>query len=334
MKLKQLFTIILILVGFSAKAQDPVFSQATFVPETLNPGFAGFEDKGRVHAGLLSRMQWPGLNSRIHTQYAFANQSFEGRKLNFGLGVNAQWQHETFNNYNFFQFNVDYAYRLQISQHAMLRPAIEVGVGNKSNRFRNLTLGDQIDINSGVISPLTIDPLGRNTSSVMYFDFSTGLVFERAEIGGNDISYWLGVSVKHINRPNVSFVDGEEVPLDLFLSLHGNYTFPVARSYLVSIVGNYMRQGEADRLDFGSLVHFSQFSLGLTAATNPSRSTENSHLLTSINGFAGIEFAEFRFGISYDANTTKIGNTRGVYEFSLTYLSRCRNCNTRRGRKK
>ncbi|MEH6536614.1 MAG: PorP/SprF family type IX secretion system membrane protein [Psychroserpens sp.] len=334
MKLKQIIFFALILVSFSVKAQDPIFSQATFVPETLNPGFAGFEDKERIHAGLLSRLQWPGLDSRINTQYAFANQSFEGRHLNFGLGFNAQWQYETFNNYNFFQFNADYAYRLQISQHSTLRPAIEVGFGDKSNRFRNLTLGDQININSGVIDPISIDPLGNNTSSAIYFDFSTGIVFERAEIGNNDISYWIGASVKHINRPNISFVNGEKVPLDIFMSLHGNYTFPVMNDYLVSLTGNYMRQGEADRLDLGSLMHYGEFMLGITATTNPARSTPNSHLLTSINGFVGIEFTEFRFGISYDKNVSKLGNTEGVYEFSMTYLSRCRNCNTRRGRKK
>jgi len=334
MKLKYIVIFALVLASFSVKAQDPIFSQATFVPETLNPGFAGFEDKGRVHAGILSRLQWPGLESRISTQYAFLNQSFEGRNLDFGLGVNAQWQYESFNNYNFFQFNGAYAYRLNLSQHSIIRPAIEVGLGNKSNRFRNLTLGDQININTGVINPISVDPLGNNTSSAMYFDFSTGLVFERKEIGNNDISYWIGASVKHINRPDISFVDGEKVPLDIFMSLHGNYTFPVKNDYLVTISGNYMRQGEADRFDIGSFLNYGEFIFGVTAATNPARNTPNSHLLTSMNGFIGIEFTQFRFGISYDKNVSKLGNTQGVYEFSMTYLSRCRNCNTRRGRKK
>lgn len=42
----------------------------------------------------------------------------------------------------------------------------------------------------------------------------------------------------------------------------------------------------------------------------------------------------FRFGLSYDYNLTKIGQTYGVYEFSVTYLTRCRNCYTDRKRKR
>ncbi len=66
----------------------------------------------------------------------------------------------------------------------------------------------------------------------------------------------------------------------------------------------------------------------------PAQNDTNSHLLTSINGFIGLEYTNFRFGLSYDANLSKIGNTNGVYEFSLTYMSRCRSCPTDRSRKR
>jgi hypothetical protein len=97
---------------------------------------------------------------------------------------------------------------------------------------------------------------------------------------------------------------------------------------------NYMQQGEYNRLDIGSLFMVNQFLIGITAATNPAKNDANSHLLTSINGFLGLEYETFRFGLSYDANTSKIGNTNGVYEFSVTYLSRCRTCKIDRSRKK
>jgi hypothetical protein len=87
-------------------------------------------------------------------------------------------------------------------------------------------------------------------------------------------------------------------------------------------------------LDIGSLFVFNQFLIGITAATNPARNDDNAHLLTSINGFLGLEYEEFRFGLSYDANTTKIGRTNGVYELSVTYLSRCRRCKIDRSRKR
>ncbi len=100
------------------------------------------------------------------------------------------------------------------------------------------------------------------------------------------------------------------------------------------MTANYMQQGEYNRLDIGSLFTVNQFLVGVTAATNPAKNDDSSHLLTSINAFVGLEYEAFRFGLSYDANTTNIGRTNGVYEFSLTYLSRCRNCKVDRRRKR
>ena len=100
------------------------------------------------------------------------------------------------------------------------------------------------------------------------------------------------------------------------------------------MTANFMQQGEYNRLDIGSLFMVNQFLIGITVATNPAMNDDNSHLLTSINGFLGLEYDEFRFGLSYDANTSKIGRTNGVYELSVTYLSRCRRCNIDRSRKR
>ncbi|TXE15687.1 type IX secretion system membrane protein PorP/SprF [Psychroserpens burtonensis] len=333
MKFKIILFIIVFVSVNAAKAQDPIFSQSNYVQETLNPGFSGFEDNERIYAGMLSRLQWPSLDLNLTTQYAFVNKSYDyGPSLGFGVGVSAVWQYESANNYNYMQVNANYAHRVNLNGGWFFRPGIEVGVGSKSNRFRNLTLADQININTGVINPVSIDPLSNNTANQYFIDFSTGIVFEKQEFNGT--TYWFGASVKHLNRPNISFVEGEKVPLNIFYSIHGNYRFPFMNDYSIMMTANYMQQGPYNRLDIGSLFQVNEFLLGLTAATNPARNDGNSHLLTSINAFIGLEYTEFRFGLSYDMNTSKIGNTRGVYEFSLTYLSRCRRCNTDRSRKR
>lgn len=333
MKFKIIFSLVFVVTIYAARAQDPIFSQSNYVQETLNPGFTGFEDDDRIYAGILSRLQWPNLDLKLTTQYAFVNKSYDyGPRLGFGLGINAVWQYESFNNYSYYQMNVNYAQRVNLNGGWYFRPGLEVGVGNKSNRFRNLTLADQININTGTINPVSIDPLSNNTSNPYFMDFSAGVVFERQEFQGN--TYWFGASVKHLNRPNISFVKGEEVPLDIFYSIHGNYRFPFLLEDSIMMTVNYMQQGGYNRLDVGSFFQMNQLLLGLTAATNPAHNDQNSHLLTSINAFIGLELSELRFGFSYDMNTTRIGNTNGVYEFSLTYLSRCRRCNLDRSRKR
>ena len=333
MKFKIIFSLVFFVAMYSARAQDPIFSQSNYIQETLNPGFTGFEDNDRVYAGILSRMQWPNLNLKLTTQYAFINKSYDyGTRKGFGLGMNAVWQYESFNNYNYYQINVDYAQRFNLNGGWFFRPGIEVGVGNKSNRFRNLTLGDQININTGIINPNSVDPLANNLGSHYFMDISTGMVFEKEQHNGT--SYWFGFSIKHLNRPNISFVNGETVPLSIFYSIQANYRFPFLNDYSIMMTANYMQQSNYNRFDIGSIFQVNQLLLGITAATNPVRTDDNSHILTSVNAFIGLEVAELRFGFSYDMNTSRIGNTNGVYEFSLTYLSRCRNCDLDRSRKR
>ncbi|MDA9552433.1 PorP/SprF family type IX secretion system membrane protein [Flavobacteriaceae bacterium] len=333
MKRNFILVVVFFFCAVVINAQDPIFSQSNYVQETLNPGFSGFEDDDRIYAGILSRSQWPNLDLNLTTQYAFFNKSFDnGPGLGFGIGVNAVWQSESLNNYNYFQLNANYAHRINLEGGWFFRPAIEVGIGSKSNLFKNLTLGDQININTGNINAISIDPLSLNTMNRYYLDFSAGVVFERKEFNGT--VYWFGASVKHLNRPNISFVEGGNVPLNMFYSLHGNYRFPFLNDYSIMMQVNYMQQGQYNRLDIGSIFQLNQFIVGITAATNPARNDLNSHLLTSINTFIGLEYTQYRFGLSYDINTSKIGNTLGVYEFSLTYLSRCRRCNTDRSRKR
>jgi type IX secretion system PorP/SprF family membrane protein len=325
--------ILLVLVGILANAQDAIFTQSNYIQETLNPAFSGFEDSDRIAAGVLTRTQWPNLDLRVDTQYAYINKSFDnGPSSGFGVGVNFLRQHETFSNYNFYQLNVNYAQRVNLNGGWYFRPALEVGLGFKDIGFSNLTLADQININSGVINPVSVDPLSNNTNNIFFGDIGGGFLFEREEFNG--ITYWFGVSLKHLNRPNISFVDGEKLPLDIFYSLHGNFRFPFFKDYSIMMTANYMQQGEYNRLDIGSLFMVNQFLFGITAATNPAMNDDNGHLLTSINAFFGLEYDEFRFGLSYDANTTKIGRTNGVYELSVTYLSRCRRCKIDRSRKR
>ncbi|TBV25656.1 hypothetical protein DMZ43_12020 [Meridianimaribacter sp. CL38] len=330
---KSLLTILLFLFGYVARAQDPIFTQSFFVQETLNPAFSGFEDNGRTHLGLLHRTQWPNLDLKINTQYFFWNKSIEyGSGQGFGFGLSGLRHHESFTNYSHHQINANYAHRVNLNGGWYFRPAVEVGAGFKDFRFSSLTLADQININTGTVSSTSVDPLALNNDNVFFLDISSGIVFEKEEHNG--IAYWFGASVKHLNRPNISFVQGENLPLDIFYSLHATYRFPFLNDYSIMLTTNYMQQGEYNRLDLGAMFQVNQFLAAITAASNPNGSSSNSHLLTSVNAFFGLEYTDFRFGVSYDFNTSQIGRTNGVYELSVTYLSRCRSCTTQRGRKR
>jgi type IX secretion system PorP/SprF family membrane protein len=309
---------LILLLGFSltVKAQDPIFTQYFMVPETLNPGFTGFLETTK--AGILHRTQWPDLNFRVDTDYGFINTWLEN--VNSGVGISVLNHREKFTDYNFTQVNLNYAYRVQLNDEWFFRPAIEVGFGNKSFGFQNIILEDQINIGLGTINSSSVDPLLLN-EKVSFFDFSAGMLF-------NNENAWFGLSLKHINKPNISFSTIGNVPLEMFFSANAGYEFKLGDYIDITVLpyetrllltSNYMTQGEYSRFDLGTGLVFEKFFFGVSGATNPGKKTDKSHFLTSINAFGGLQYEHFKFGYSYDFNTSKIGKTGGIFELSVIY---------------
>ncbi len=320
-----LTTLIGIFFVLQAQAQDPIFTQYYLVPETLNPAFTGIANTW--NAGAIHRRQWPDGNRKIDTQFAYLNTIVRDE---IGVGITVVNHNEVFTNLNYFNFNAAVSYRVNINYDWRLRFGLEAGYGRKDFRFNNLLLEDQININTGQINPETMDPEASNyNDKINFFDMAAGFEFDQENA-------WIGVSVKHLNRPNIAFKENANLPLDLFLSLHGGYyidlgnspTSLLAEGSSLLLTGNYMRQGQYNRLDLGTILDFSYFSAGVIVATNPEGKSENSHLFTSVNPVFSFKSGEFTFGYSYDWNISKLGRTQGVHELTLLWQSsrRCDNC--------
>tara|TARA_B100001057_G_scaffold183938_1_gene184628 strand:+ start:3258 stop:4235 length:978 start_codon:yes stop_codon:yes gene_type:complete len=311
--MKKLLILILVLISFYGISQDPIHTQFFMVPETLSSSFTGAKQSTR--AGIIHRTQWPGLNFSINTQFAFIDNWFE--EIKSGVGISVLNHKETTTRYNFTQINLNYAYRFSISDEWSVRPSISIGYGSKDFGFQNLVLEDQINIFSGIINANSIDPINLN-ESVRFIDFSTSVLF-------NSENSWVGLSLKHLNRPNISMeIDGQD-NLEMFMSIHSSIYLPFGKyknyrnSNKLFLLANAMQQGPYNRFDLGAKYEMDRFSYGLLAATNPFKSDSNSHFLTSINAFVGMDWEGFRFAYSYDFNVTNIGRTGGVYELSVTY---------------
>ena len=195
-----------------------------------------------------------------------------------------------------------------------MRPSISFGYGAKDFGFQNLLLEDQINIFSGIINNASIDPINLN-ESVRFIDFSASVLF-------NSENSWVGLTFKHLNKPNISMqFDGQD-NLEMFMSLHGSVFIPTGdyrNDNKLFVLANAMQQGDYNRFDLGAKYQMDDFSFALLAATNPNKVDPNSHFLTSINAFMGLDWEGFRFGYSYDFNMTEIGRTGGVYELSISY---------------
>lgn len=297
-------------------AQDPIFTQYFLVPESLNPSFTGLLET--TSAGVIHRSQWTNLNYKIDTDYAYFSTWSENNQS--GIGVNFLNHRENFTGYNFLQANINYSYRVELNYEWYFRPGIEIGYGSKSFGFQNLILRDQINLSNETISPVSIDPLQLN-NRIHFIDISTGLLFYTDD-------FWIGSAIKHLNRPNISIAEEGNIPLDMFYNISTGYEFNLSdiieTGFLpyetrMMVTGNFMDQGGYNRLDIGTSMIFSQLVIGATAALNPMKKTDQSHTLTSINLFSGLQYENFKIGFSYDINTSKIGRTGGVFELGLVY---------------
>lgn len=295
-------------------AQDPIFTQYFMIPESFNSSFAGAKEGPK--AGIIHRTQWPRLNFSINTQFAYVDNWFED--LNSGIGISVLNHKETTTRYNFTQVNLNYALKFQINDNWFFRPSLSLGYGNKSFGFQDLLLGDQINISNGVINSTSIDPILLN-EKMNFFDISTSLLL-------NNERSWVGLTLKHLNRPNISMAFNDNNNLDMFLSIHSSIEFPLNTNFgrmgnedSLYLLTNFMHQGEYNRFDIGPQYVNGHLSFGLLAATNPIRTNPNSHFLTSLNAFVGLKYEGFKFGYSYDFSTSQIGRTGGVYEISISY---------------
>ena len=281
--MRKFLLLIVVLIYFEGFSQDPIHTQFFMVPETLSSSFTGAKQSTR--AGIIHRTQWPGLNFSINTQFAFVDNWFE--EVRSGIGVSVLNHKETTTRYNFTQVNLNYAYQFPITDDWNVRPSISVGYGSKNFGFQNLVLEDQINIFSGIINANSIDPISL-IESVRFIDFSTSVLF-------NSENSWVGMTLKHLNKPNISMeLDGQE-SLEMFFSIHASLYLPFGkyRNYRNSnklyLLANAMQQGPYNRFDLGTKYQMERFSFGLLAATNPIKSDQNSHFLTSINAFVGMD---------------------------------------------
>ena len=308
--------LILICNVFTAKAQDVIFSQGFLVPETISSSFSGAT--GQPKTGTLHRSQWTNYGVKINSNYVYYDTWFD--RYNSGLGATFLNHQETNSNYSFNQINLNYVIAFQISDDWYFRPSISVGFGMKSFGFQNLLLEDQINISSSTINNSSIDPLTLQSKRT-FFDFSSSILF-------NNENSWIGITLRHLNTPNISLTANGNAPLDVFLSIHTKYYLPILeRGYSwfssqskIYLLSNFMMQGVSSRFDIGMQYIFDdKFSFGMVAGTNPISKSDKKQLFSSINSFVGIKWQSFRFGYSYDFNTTKFINTGGIHEFSIGY---------------
>ena len=136
-----LLTLLMLGALLSKGQQDPMYTQYIFNLQTINPAYAGYWQTMGVT--ILSRHQWVGLNGHPTTQ-TFSFQT-PLRSQNVGLGFNAVIDKVGLE--KTLLLNVDYSYRVLLSDNTSLRFGVKAGITNYSNNLPEYVQSDnEVDL--------------------------------------------------------------------------------------------------------------------------------------------------------------------------------------------
>lgn len=303
-----------LLILFASVAQDTQYSQFYSNPLYLNPAFAGTANNTRV--AINHRLLWPNL-PQVFTSYS----------------ASIDYHHDTFNSGFGFLINTDaagtadlqntsaafiYSYQLVISKDLVVRPAIKIGNVVRGFDQNKLVLGDQLDFGGGIVSQ---DPGLRSLRLKNYWDIGSGILVFTSK-------YWFGVGIDHLNRPNLSFLEGQD-RLDIRYSFHAGGRFRLMKDVptgqippTIAPSALYKRQGNFQQLDVGASIHLQPLVLGAYYRGIPIIPDGFGNVnQDAIIVQTGLEFAGFEFGYSFDIQLSRLDivSGGGAHEFSLQY---------------
>lgn len=308
---------ICLLAGSRSNAQvDPHFSQYYAYPLWLNPALTGAID-GDYRVSGNYRNQWSNITKAFST--AGVSADFVTNK-NLNLGLNILNQSAGDAGYNYLNAYASVAYtgiRFGSQGYQRLVLGLQAGVLNRRFDRSKFQFGDQWNPITGYNpSNATGETISRNSSLV--FDAGAGALFYDGDPGKN-INPFLGFSAFHLTRPDDPFVAGSKQQLPIRWAVHGGLRFTVSEVLSITPNALYMKQSNQDEKMVGAYAQikantFTDLLVGMNYRFNDAASP-----------FVGFHYQNMTIGISYDANTSKLGslaNASNAFEISLSFTGR------------
>jgi len=306
----------LILMTLSIKVycqEDYIVNQAKFM-QKINPSFFGVNQLNRV--GVLYNSLKINESIAMDNKYAFGSIAFQDKNFSLGFDVNSFRINETGLISSLVNFS--YVYKIQLNNYTYFLPSVSLGLGSSRVNAENLIFEDQLNMGTGFISTESIDPLAPIISNVNYFDLSASFIIH------NEL-YLVGLSLKHLNKPNVSY--NKEVPYakPISIGIQGAYEFninPYERSllprysYLFTFL-SITKYGESMYLNLAEDFQFGEFAIGFTQQAG----SVDSFALNNFGLTLGLALENFDFGINYNFPNRKPGTvfSPSIFELSIIF---------------
>lgn len=320
--IKYCLAILLVLITGRVAAQDPNFSQFFASPLTLNPALTG-KFNGSLRVAGNYRNQWPTINSAFRTATASVDGGILQNRIpetdRFGVGLMGMYDMNGDGVMKNSYIHASLAYHKALDDRGYHTLGVGFSGAYAQRRLDVTKLNFEDELTPLGFTGNTAEIFGTNGFlNINYADVNAGVLYSGSTNDYNN--FYAGASVYHINRPKVSF-QGADFLLNPRYSLHGGGYFPVATATTLFVSGHHQIQAGASETIFGA-------ALGLTVNDDYDNAIELYagswvRLRDAIIPYLGLEFSNWRLGISYDVNTSRLAaasRRQGGIEISLIYI--------------
>ncbi len=319
MKKNKLALLLMITIcALKVHAQDPHFSQYFASPLTLNPAMTG-KINGDHRLSTNFRNQWwstgnPFLTNTISYDTKIMQDRIPEDDI-MGAGILALYDQAMSGGYKNINVSASMAYHkaLGMEGSSKISAGFQLSYGTRvldyskldfSNQFNGLGFDTNIPSN---------ESFGINRKS--YVDVNTGVLYTYET---ENTDFYIGGSVYHITRPNISFLQDADFRLPMRYTIHGGSNFAVGEEGNEIFVGGlYMEQGGVSEKSFG--VAFGQVINEDAIIYGGSWIRLNDAVMP----YLGLNYKNLQVGLSFDAVTSKLRKANpknGSFELSLNYL--------------
>jgi len=316
-------------------AQDPHFSQFTSTPLNINPAFTGLIE-GQYRVNAIYRDQWSTIGTKFRTasvaadiRYHLTGDDFYA----FGVKILSDQAGEGVFKQNYAHVSASYIKKLfgdnrGYSQY--ISGGVQGGVGQHSIDWSKLWFGNQFDITTyseNLSLPTGESEILTASGNVdLFMDINAGLLWY--SVFDDFKSLYFGISMSHMNQPNISLFSSGNATLGSKYSLHIGGEYPLSRSLSLLPAFQWLQQTPHQQFVLGSSFRYNQFgdadvSLRFGLYT---RITEEFNDGLHNDAFiitVAYEFSDFIVGISYDLTSSSLANAndrQGAFEISASYV--------------
>lgn len=294
-------------------AQDNFFENKLTL-HRINPSMHGLNLNSRIGLQYASLNYKNGLNAEHN--HLYGNYAFE--KQNFTIALEANSLKMSALGLNENDVKISYVYDLKVGFDSYLLGGINFGWKSLSVDPKLLVFGDQLDIDSGILTE-TNDPLAGIELSNNYFDIGASALLYNSR-------FLVGFHATHLNRPHITFDRESTIKQDIKYTLLSLVEFDLnPRKIMYSIFPEdtyflgglqFINHGSFRRMVFTEELTMSKISLG----TYQSLLNNSSFKATEFGVFSSIMLNNItlNFNYSFQLNNSNY-NIPGAFRIGINY---------------